>query len=160
MLKKCNICGREFKNLKLHVLNKHKMSLEDYEKQFEEEIVEMDEPVQDKVSITGKDKYVKPFNGVTEKEPEENPISSLLKEFGIDLKELRSLLKRYVGGDPVNVTQEIERKKRIGEMKAEELKDRDEISISLLNVAEELVNKHGFTCYSVTSNPKTYHLRK
>jgi len=151
---KCKICGREFKNLGVHVKNAHKMSMDEYNTKDIEEVGEVEEvqtdsitPAQVKEGIFGKD--------------EDMLLSEFLEMHDITRKELENLVKRYVSGSSIPVTQMQERQSKIALSQAEAFKDQKEVKTNSVSIAENLVKNYNFEVTAVTSGPpKTWHLNK
>jgi predicted transcriptional regulator len=151
---KCKICGREFKNLGVHVKNAHKMSMDEYNTKDIEEVGEVEEvqtdsitPAQVKEGIFGKD--------------EDMLLSEFLELHDITRKELENLVKRYVSGSSIPVTQMQERQSKIALSQAEAFKDQKEVKTNSVSIAENLVKNYNFEVTAVTSGPpKTWHLNK
>jgi predicted transcriptional regulator len=153
---KCKICGREFKNLGVHVKNAHKMSMDEYNTTFKakDEVKPIEEvesdivtPTQRKEGIFGKD--------------EDILLSEFLEMHDITRKELENLVKRYVAGSSIPVTQMQERQSKIALSQAEAFKDQKEVKTNSVSIAENLVKNYNFEVTAVTSGPpKTWHLNK
>ena len=136
------------------------MNKGEYDKlpEFIEPVVEPEEVVKEKVSITNTEKTKEIFG--EQLTNVEKPLQVFLDEFGITEKELRNITKSYKLGDVVNTTQRMKNKKEFGEKSAEELKNLSSVETSNLHTAEALVKKFKFVVESVKANPKTWYLKK
>ena len=167
---KCKVCGKEYQRLIVHLRTAHNMTMEEHDKydgptpeiEIPEEMTEqeaeaiLEQMEEKKVDVSGAEKeenIFKPDKKIASME-------EFLKEFDLSYKELRSIIKTYTKGSPLDVNQELERKAKLGKSGAEALKDRDKVQVTQLFVAEELVKHYGFEVTHITSDPKTWHLIK
>ena len=169
MTETCKVCGKEYKAITLTHLKTHGLNMEEYESiEVKKEKDSFDDAKRDvksidtsnisKVTITSDEKTEKLFG---KKETNvDKPLKDFLVEFGVTEKELRSIIRTYKDGKPLDVIQDIKRKTEYGENSAESLKDNDEVKTKQLAIADALVHKHGFKVEKVTSNPKIWYLHK
>ena len=163
MSEECKVCGKIMKTMTVAHMKTHGLNKKEYEaykpKEKEIEVIEeTEDKVIDSKLITEKDKIESIFG-----EPKTNidkPLNMFLDEFNITEKELRNLIMSYKSGNPIDVELNIKRKAEFGEKSAKELKDLPTVDTTKLATAEALVNKYGFKVTSVTSNPKTWHLKR
>ena len=151
---KCAICGKEMvKGFWFHVKS-HGLTREEYEAKYlsEESIEEAEstEDIQQDVS-----------------QQEADSLTKLLEEYNITLAQLRDILNR-------EFSEEKEPEKSAAELILEDIKATtdsatkqamkiagpDELTTNDLHVAEALDKVCGYYVTKVTSNPKTWHLRK
>jgi len=151
---KCAICGKEMvKGFWFHVKS-HGLTREEYEAKYlsEEntEEAESTEDIQQDVS-----------------QQEADPLTKLLEEYNITLTQLREILNR-------EFSEEKEPEKSAAELILEDIKATtdsatkqamkmagpDELTTNDLHIAEALDKVCGYYVTKVTSNPKTWHLRK
>jgi len=149
------ICGKEMvKGFWFHVKS-HGLTREEYEaKYLSEEVVEEAESVED---VQQEDVL----------QQETDPLTKLLGEYNITLAQLRDILNR-------EFSEEKEPEKSAAELILEDIKATtdsatkqamkmagpDELTTNDLHVAEALDKVCGYYVTKVTSNPKTWHLRK
>lgn len=151
-MQECKVCGDSFKNLMSHVRNKHGMGKEEYQVVLDElakkkidehngveaepkEIVHEDEEIPEKEE--GKD--VEEGSGIV---IADDRLDKLLEQFDISEEKLREILEAYCNNDPTKA-----REKTVNE-----LKDLKRVHAYRVDVAEALVNDHGFTVKEVQSN--------
>jgi len=151
---KCAICGKEMvKGFWFHVKS-HGLTREEYEAKYLSEgsieEAESTEDIQQDVS-----------------QQETDPLIELLKEYNITLAQLREILNR-------EFSEEKEPEKSAAELILEDIKATtdsatkqamkmagpDELTTNDLHIAEALDKVCGYYVTKVTSNPKTWHLRK
>lgn len=149
----CKICGKEIKNLGAHVRKAHNMSMEEYNAIDQVEEIETESPrdtvtpAQMKEVIFGKE--------------EDILLSEFLEKNDLTREELMSVVKRYKSGSAIPVTQMQERQNKVAMTQAEAFKDKDEVKVTSVSIAENLVKNHNFEVTAVTSGPpKTWHLKK
>jgi len=169
MTETCKVCGKEYKAITLTHLKTHGLNMEEYESievKKEKDSFDVRKEEKEKVIPIEKEKVTITPEETTEKifgKPETNvdkPLKDFLTEFGVTEKELRSIIRTYKDGKPLDVIQDIKRKTEYGENSAESLKDNDKIETKQLAIADALVHKHGFKVEKVTSNPKIWYLHK
>ena len=152
---KCTICGKEMvKGFWFHVKS-HGLTREEYEaKYLSEENTEEVESVED-------------VHQEDVSQQEADPLTALLEEYNITLAQLRDILNR-------EFSEEKEPEKSAAELILEDIKitadsaieqakkiaGPDELTTNDLYVAEALDKVCGYYVTKVTSNPKTWHLRK
>jgi hypothetical protein len=161
-MERCKICGKQFSNVYIHAKTKHGLTKEDYDAVeisdvSEEAIPEAPKEIpEEKETITPKEMT----EGIFGKD-EDIMLSEFLKKYDIGRKDLIALIKRYKEGSSIPVTQMQEMRHKKAQLDAESLKDRDEIKVNSVVIAESLVKEHGFEVVAVLSGPpRMWHLKK
>jgi len=151
----CKICGKSFSRLAVHLRTKHKMTIEDYDKQFGtvNELFTGDE------ELEATDDYVESSNLL---------LSEFLSEYKMSEEALRRILdnrmRRGVPKTESQVMSKLSKTQESASRQAEKLKDKDEVKTTEVVVAELLTTNYGFTCVSVVGakngEPKYWHLKR
>lgn len=163
----CNICKKEYTNMGVHLRQAHKMSIEDYRKEYPtEEVDEQDEfsdieDTKESVVLVEKEEEEK-------KEEEEIPPTELLSDFldenKLSKKELIAIIENYKTGKNIPAKMIEKRDNQIGEDGAGQFKDKNYAETRNLHIAETLVKQYGFKVVEVTTKghtiPKTWILKK
>jgi hypothetical protein len=178
---KCLFCGKDdVKNMGLHLKMAHKMTIEDYEKWIEENKDEVLKPNTLINNVTESEGNIDEFNEFDEEDVSDiittedlkrskfpkivtfidKPLKDFLEEYKITEKELIEVIRAYKIDSVVPINQSMSNRIKNAEIKALELSDGDDIETLDLDVAEALTKKYGFKCTAVTSNPKTWILKK
>jgi rRNA maturation endonuclease Nob1 len=159
----CEICGGKFKNIILHKRMKHGADTNGQEGQvqegnqegFQEELTEVEEEVSAPIAETPKlfAGAVQDYKNMTLKEYMD------LKK--IEFADLNALVGQFKEGKMTTPNQVIKQRIEIGAKNAEELKDRDKVSVHDVSTAEQLVKNYGFKVTNVKSGPpRTWVLEK
>ena len=167
----CLKCNKEgIKNMGAHLRMAHKMTVDDYDKMIKDgefnDKIDVEELSEDSV-----EELVESSNVVTPKDLERNifpeavthvdrPLKDFLGEYDVTEKELIEILRAYKLDSVVSVNQSMNNRIKNAEIKSLELSDGNDVETRDLDVAETLTKKYGFECTAVTSNPKTWVLKK
>uniref|UniRef100_A0A6H1ZIR3 Uncharacterized protein n=1 Tax=viral metagenome TaxID=1070528 RepID=A0A6H1ZIR3_9ZZZZ len=164
----CKICNKEMKRITVAHISTHGLkSMNEYEtygEQLTEDLENIAEPVvkeleEEKVTMTYKERMEYLFKD-KEKDPD-RPFSQFLKENGVTEMELLGMIDKYKVGRELNVSEQIQRNIEQGKKEADKYKNKDEVEVTDVNIAESLEKNHGFTCIAVKSSPrKTWVLTK
>lgn len=155
----CKICNKEFVNLMSHVRNKHGMDKDEYQTALEELAKKKMEEYNNPKDIEDTEDTIPEDEEIPEKEEgkdveegsgiviagEEDRLNALLEQFDISEGKLRRILESYCNNDP----------SKIIEKTVNELKDLKRVHAYKVEVAETLVNDHGFKVKEVQSNGGT-----
>jgi len=155
------LCGGNYKNLSLHVINKHKISMEDYETTEGMEEMELtdDETGEIKSGDVSHKEILENIHSI--KSIKDKTIGEWLEENKLTEKELYDIVKNYRTGAPINTTQMIKKTMEAAESKAEDLVGQDIIEVTSVSVAEVLIKKHGYIHKETKSKPvKTWILKR
>ena len=152
---KCAICGKEMtKGFWFHVKS-HGLTREEYEAKYSsEEITEEVESTED-------------VQQENIPQQEADPLTDLLKEYNITLAQLREILDRELSDkkEPEKsaadlILEDIKATADSATEQAMKMAGPDELTTNDLHIAEALDKVCGYYVTKVTSNPKTWHLRK
>ncbi len=150
---KCEICddGKDFKNLSAHVRTKHRISMDDYEEIIKTKTREKEE--REEVLV----------QDVVEQKPDE--LAEILDKYKLSFDDLVDILDKHFEKNEISEEQQQELDKiHSFEDKAEEIArkmvGREKIDTNDLYIAEALSKKFGYKVIDVSSNPKTWHLKK
>ena len=160
----CKICkdNIEYQRLKMHILKKHKMNMDEYEA-YDAELVEVPE-FEPKDPITHVDLIDNIFSGKTKESYLKRPLKDFLEKYNLIEKELTSIVLNYTEGKPLP----LEHAQKLGEKKgleeARSKKHLKSVRTPNLQTAEALVKQYGFKCKAVHSAkgsiPKMWELEK
>lgn len=153
-MSKCELCGEEKKNMRLHLIKGHGMEKEEAEEFLAN--VEKNTPEQNKEVESPKPK---------EKKKEfEKTLNEFLEEYEMSETELINVVKNYKYNEPLPVLQVQERDKKLGTNQAKLLKDKEYVETTDLYTSEALVRWYGFKLLATDTaggtKPKTYKLKK
>jgi len=186
---KCEICkdGKDFKNLPVHVRNKHKMTMMEYNEKLRkpdileqeevstlveqqevkppkaEMLVESDDNIVENITTTGANRTKEIFRDY-QKDPN-RPLSEFMKEMTVDSEEeLRAIIRQFKTGSPLPVHEQMKQRENYADAQAKKLLDKDDVEVTMLATAEVLQNKYGYEVVDVRSpqgtKPKTWVLKR
>ena len=161
----CKICkdGIEYKRLKIHVLKKHKIDMDEYEMYGVKEEVEIME-FEPKAPISHSDLMDNIFSGKTKESYLKRPLKDFLDRYNVTEKELTSIVLNYTEGKPLPLEQAQKLGEKKGMEEARSKKHLNSVRTPNLHTAEALVKQYGFKCTAVHSAkgsiPKMWELEK
>ena len=175
----CNICGKEYSNLGVHVNKAHRIPMSEYNKLYPDEKTTSDEVIMQKVEESSLKKDVVEEVKLPEADADivdsedtgvkvspsvirdgifgeevvyaDKPLSVFLARYDVTEKELRAIMRQYKTGSTVPVGQQIKQREDIGLSEAEKLKNESNVETTSLYTAEALTTKYGFECVTVRS---------
>ena len=161
----CRVCNKEFNNLGVHLRKAHKLSMDDYNKDYPIEEPEAQDEFGDIDTIENvvlTEKKEKEEEMVTDDETE--LLLDFLNAHELSKKELLSIIENFKSGKNIPAKMIEKRDKKIGELGAVQLKDQNYVETQNLHVAETLMKEHSFKCATVTTKGgtirKTWCLKK
>ena len=169
----CKVCGKEYKAMtSMHTLT-HGLTLKQYaeldetkpESTFKE--LDMSDPkAGDAVTVDlatelKKSKTDTIFDGKDRKYAD-RPLSDFLKKYNISEKDLTSLALKYTTGSILPISQQIEKKIKVGEDGAAKVAGPEEVQVYTIAEADALAKKHGYECLECrrVNGKKVWFMRK
>ena len=164
----CKVCGKEYKTMTSMHTQTHGLTLKQYaeldetkpESTFKELDVSNPEVVE--VETVIKQSRADMIFDSKDRKYADRPLSDFLKKYNISEKDLTSLALKYTTGSILPISQQIEKKIKVGEDGAAKVAGPEEVQVYTIAEADALAKKHGYECLECrrVNGKKVWFMRK